>query len=179
MNQEMADHLILLGPAPFCILRQKAGIFFISASEFEEFCPRYAAVPSTAQGWFCSRPGSTRESWPSAPHSEGPHVNRSQMTSSPWGKSSAAHVQCEVTDRLEMRQVLEFRPISAPFQAQRLANRSRTQPTRMRGVPIDLAHRIQHNNVERQTKVVPALPAGCIRDNLARCVQIQRLPPLR
>src|SRR5512141_2019414 len=74
-----------------------------------------------------------------------------------------AACQCEPAGVLVMGDIFEARPVATPFQSNRPACIGGYLPTRMRNIPVRLADRVQHHNVERQPEVVVTLATLGIR----------------
>ena len=65
-----------------------------------------------------------------------------------------------------MGKILEGPPVPSPLESHRFSNLTGTFPAWIRGVPIWFAPLIQYNNIERQPKIMKALAAFGIGNNV-------------
>src|SRR5204862_4881647 len=78
----------------------------------------------------------------------------------------ATRLQREVARVFEVRIVLESRPVTAPREAECLADDAEVLPARMAIVPVLFARRVEDRDVEREAEVVPAVPTAGVRDDV-------------
>src|SRR5882672_11462613 len=96
------------------------------------------------------------------PRSAHSFPNRSE----PQGVKLATSRELQPSGVLEVRDVLEALPRSAPLEADRRAQLTREDPPGMFGIPVRLPGRVEYDDVEREAEVVIALPALRHRDDV-------------